>query len=237
MSEYPGTLRSSQIDAAELDDEFKNILKEQVLDLGFLGVDLKKFEPELNLLFDLIVNYSILSSGQSYGLSLENLIYKSSNHKPLTRLQKILYSVSRIITVWGWSRFQTAMNAAGWSDRPANSWKFKLWRLLQRMEVFLKSLSFLNFIVFLRNGRYRSLTERVLGMTLVYDQPRVHRMINFEFMNQQLVWQAFTEFFVTLLPFLNVTTWKRKVKSIFGKKQVPFSVEFRTRNSMLKSFV
>jgi peroxin-2 len=220
MAIFPGTLRSSQIDAAELDQEFVKILKEQVFDLGFLGVNVNKFKPEVDLLFDFIVNYSILATGQSYGLSLENLVYKAKNHKPLSKMQKGLYTLSRVISVWGWTRFQMLINSFGWSDQPPKSWKFKLWKLLQKLELFAKGLSFVNFILFLRNGRFRSLTDRFLGMTLVYDQPKVHRMINFEFMNQQLVWEAFTEFFVTLLPIINVATWKRRAKAIFGKNSV-----------------
>jgi peroxin-2 len=40
--------------------------------------------------------------------------------------------------------------------------------------------------------RYRTLTDRVLGMRLTYAQRTMSRNVSFEFLNRQLVWHAFT---------------------------------------------
>lgn len=41
-------------------------------------------------------------------------------------------------------------------------------------------------------SRYRTLTDRVLGMRLTYAQRTMNRNVSFEFLNRQLVWHAFT---------------------------------------------
>lgn len=41
-------------------------------------------------------------------------------------------------------------------------------------------------------NRYRTLTDRLLGMRLTYAQRTMNRNVSFEFLNRQLVWHAFT---------------------------------------------
>lgn len=40
--------------------------------------------------------------------------------------------------------------------------------------------------------RYRTLVDRVLGMRLIYAQRSITPNVSFEFLNRQLVWEAFT---------------------------------------------
>jgi len=50
----------------------------------------------------------------------------------------------------------------------------------------------------------RTLVERVIGARLVYRQPNMSRLISFEYLNRQLVWQELSEFLLFLLPLINV---------------------------------
>ena len=43
-----------------------------------------------------------------------------------------------------------------------------------------------------RKTRYRTLTDRLLGMRLVPSTRIVRREVSYEFMNRQMVWHAFT---------------------------------------------
>lgn len=56
--------------------------------------------------------------------------------------------------------------------------------------------SLMNLMLFLRKGRYRSLLERLLGARLVYKEPNMSRVISFEYLNRQLVWQELSVRFV-----------------------------------------
>lgn len=52
---------------------------------------------------------------------------------------------------------------------------------------------------------YRTLVERVIGARLVYRHPSMSRLVSFEYLNRQLVWQELSEFLLFLLPLINVT--------------------------------
>ncbi|KAI5299946.1 Urmylation protein [Ascosphaera pollenicola] len=69
--------------------------------------------------------------------------------------------------------------------------------------------SFLSFLIFLINGRYRTLTDRVLRMRLSPPSTQVSREVSFEYLNRQLVWHAFTEFLLFLLPLVGISRWRR----------------------------
>ncbi|CAK7234161.1 peroxisome assembly protein (Peroxin-2) [Sporothrix bragantina] len=69
--------------------------------------------------------------------------------------------------------------------------------------------AFVSFLVFLRYGRYRTLLDRVLRMRLVPPTSQVSREVSFEYLNRQLVWHAFTEFLLFLLPLVGINRWRR----------------------------
>ena len=49
----------------------------------------------------------------------------------------------------------------------------------------------------------RSLLERLVGARLVYQQACMTRVISFEYLNRQLVWQELSEFLLFMLPLVN----------------------------------
>lgn len=66
----------------------------------------------------------------------------------------------------------------------------------------------------------RTLVERLIGARLVYRQPNMSRLISFEYLNRQLVWQELSEFLLFLLPLINVA----KVRYLpLATQQLPLS--------------
>ena len=59
------------------------------------------------------------------------------------------------------------------------------------------------------NGRYRTLLDRILRLRLVPPTSQVSREVSFEYLNRQLVWHAFTEFLLFLLPLVGISRWRR----------------------------
>ena len=59
------------------------------------------------------------------------------------------------------------------------------------------------------NGRYRTLLDRILRLRLVPPTNQISREVSFEYLNRQLVWHAFTEFLLFLLPLVGINRWKR----------------------------
>jgi peroxin-2 len=71
------------------------------------------------------------------------------------------------------------------------------------------SAAFASFLVFLLHGRYRTLLDRVLRMRLAPPTSQVSREVSFEYLNRQLVWHAFTEFLLFVLPLVGINRWRR----------------------------
>lgn len=87
----------------------------------------------------------------------------------------------------------------GWGELDESDIKYKVYNVLQKGEKYWKAFSLLNFLIFLWNGRYRTLIDRMLAMRLVYSKKSMNRQVSFEFLNRQMVWHAFT---VSILMYL-----------------------------------
>ncbi|KAL9628898.1 MAG: hypothetical protein Q9204_005586, partial [Flavoplaca sp. TL-2023a] len=74
-----------------------------------------------------------------------------------------------------------------------------------------------SFIVFLVNGRYRTLLDRILRLRLASPANHLSRQVSFEYLNRQLVWHAFTEFLLFLLPLVGITRWRRWLSRAWRK--------------------
>ena len=77
--------------------------------------------------------------------------------------------------------------------------------------------AFASFLVFLVNGRYRTLLDRILRLRLATPSSQVSRDVSFEYLNRQLVWHAFTEFLLFLLPLVGISRWKRWLSRAWRK--------------------
>jgi peroxin-2 len=69
--------------------------------------------------------------------------------------------------------------------------------------------AFASFLVFLVNGRYRTVLDRILRLRLAPPTSQVSREVSFEYLNRQLVWHAFTEFLLFVLPLVGISRWRR----------------------------
>lgn len=80
--------------------------------------------------------------------------------------------------------------------------------------------AFASFLVFLFNGRYRTLLDRILHLRLAPPTNQVSREVSFEYLNRQLVWHAFTEFLLFLLPLVGISRWRRLLSRIWRKIKI-----------------
>ncbi|RHZ56709.1 hypothetical protein Glove_397g8 [Diversispora epigaea] len=226
-------MRVSQIDTDLLDFELFDILKEQLWQIFTLFKPQFRvtFEPELLALLQFIMyRLSIYESGASYGAQLQNLKYRNERQHggllqstakdaPLTKFQKYAFGIMTIGGQYVWMRMNRIVTAQGWGELEDNNPRKIFWKILQKVENIYRVLSLLNFFVFLYDGKYRNLIDKILSMRLVYDRRTINRQISFEFLNRQLVWHAFTEFLLFLMPLINL----RKLKNILQRKLLPAS--------------
>ncbi|CCF54052.1 hypothetical protein NDA11_002626 [Ustilago hordei] len=206
--------RVNQLDAELLDRELAELLLDPVKKaLGTIRSTLPSdLEPELLLLLKLaLFKFSIVDRGASYGSMLQNLKYRNewahrgalqstARDQPLSQLQLTLYPLLTIIAPYAGSKWKDHMTSLSYSDMPNNDPRRLLWKLTHASQRLWSALVLANFALFLAGGKFRSVADRVLGMRLTYAHRTMNRNVSFEFLNRQLVWHAFTEFLLFLLP-------------------------------------
>jgi peroxin-2 len=211
------TFRVGQVDAELLDEELLGLLKGQVGDaLKYLGAHLQDdWSQEILLaLRAVLFKLSIWDNDASYGAALQNLRYVDARKKTSalakpTYWQKSLYGLITVLGRYGWDKWEDWLidQERGYSA-PSDSVQ-RLVRLTSFFSTTHSIAAFASFLVFLVNGRYRTLTDRILRLRLVSPSSQVSREVSFEYLNRQLVWHAFTEFLLFLLPLVGISRWRR----------------------------
>ena len=86
----------------------------------------------------------------------------------------------------------------------------------------LPTLHLTNTLFFLLHGTYPTLLHRILRIRLAPLHGNRHsaRDISFEYLNRQLVWHAFTEFLLFLLPLVGVARWRRWIGRAWRKMRL-----------------
>ncbi|CAJ0967407.1 unnamed protein product [Ranitomeya imitator] len=64
-----------------------------------------------------------------------------------------------------------------------------------------------------KQGKFATLTERLLGIRSVFKKPQDVRQVGFDFMNREILWHGFAEFLIFLLPLVNTQKLKSKLFS------------------------
>ncbi|EIE19454.1 hypothetical protein COCSUDRAFT_38277 [Coccomyxa subellipsoidea C-169] len=214
-------MRASQLDAARLDSELTAMLREQFMRIFSLCQPrlITALQPELTLFLDILIfRFTVWSGRPTPGSALMNLRYRnerqaSSPAQPgrsglegagLNRMQRTTYGLGVVVLRYIWARTDQLAATQHWGDQPRGSWGRLMWRSMRWAESAFKLASLLNFLLFLRYGRYRSVLERLLGARLVYSKGSMARALSFEYLNRQLVWHELSELLLFLLPLINV---------------------------------
>ncbi|KAJ6152777.1 peroxin-2 Pex2-Penicillium chrysogenum [Penicillium chrysogenum] len=214
--------RVGQVDAELLDEELLGLLKGQV------GDALKYFGPQMRedwsheILFALraiLFKLSIWDHNASYGAALQGLKYTDSRSKgPVyaspTKWQKGIYGLLTVGGRYAWDKWESwLVGQEGGYDEDI--------RMLSGLTGILSTshsiAAFVSFLVFLVNGRYRTLVDRILRIRLAPPSAQASREVSFEYLNRQLVWHAFTEFLLFLLPLVGIGRWRRWIARAWHK--------------------
>ncbi|KAJ8590868.1 hypothetical protein M405DRAFT_895709 [Rhizopogon salebrosus TDB-379] len=218
----PRIIRVGQLDAELLDAELVHILTEPVSKaLGTVSASMKaRYEPELALLVQLVLyRFSVWSSGASYGAMLQGLRYSVSSPGSSSRLSSpprrllIIHGALTILVPYLRNRIHAYALSRAWPDAPTSDIRRRAWTALMNIEAAHGAFSLANFVAFLWDGRYRTIVDRVLSMRLDPAQVLIKREVSYEFMNRQMVWHAFTEFLLFLLPLIKPRSLTRRFTS------------------------
>ncbi|KAI5280714.1 peroxisome assembly protein (Peroxin-2), partial [Ascosphaera aggregata] len=218
-------LRVGQVDAELLDEELLGLLNEQIRDaLKYYGSQLlDDWSHEIQLaLRAILFKLSVWDHNASYGAALQNLRYidarsKGPVHSDPTRWQKTLYGVFTVGGRYAWDKWESRLldQESSWDEPSPRA--HLLSRITQSVTTIHTAASFLSFLVFLVNGRYRTLTDRILRMRLSPPSAQVSHEVSFEYLNRQLVWHAFTDFLLFLLPLVGISRWRRWLSRVWRR--------------------
>jgi len=209
--------RVGQVDAELLDEELLDLLKTQAGEgLKLLGAHLKDdWGAEISaVLRAALWKLSIWDHGASYGASLQGLRYVDARSddtavQEATKWQRAAYGLITVGGRYGWSRWEERLSSLeNGYDEPSTMIQ-RLSRLTTLATNTHNIAAFFSFMIFLYNGRYRTLTDRILRLRLVPSTNQTNREVSFEYLNRQLVWHAFTEFLLFLLPLVGISRWRR----------------------------
>ncbi|KAJ9658575.1 peroxisome assembly protein (Peroxin-2) [Neophaeococcomyces mojaviensis] len=237
-------VRVGQVDAELLDEELLVLLKSQI------GDALKYFNPHIQddysheillALRAILFKLSIWDNNASYGAALQGLRYtdarqtsKSNNltiAKP-TVIQKSLYGLITVLGRYGWDKYSDYLVDAESSYTGPTPALRTLSSVTARLSTFHNIASLTSFLIFLTNGRYRTLTDRLLRLRLISPNAQTHREVSFEYLNRQLVWHAFTEFLLFLLPLVGISRWRRWVSRAWRNTKRALSADTSEDNSL-----
>ncbi|XP_038622541.1 peroxisome biogenesis factor 2 [Tachyglossus aculeatus] len=201
-------LRVSQLDALELDRALEQLICSQLTQCfhGFQPGLLARFEPEVKALVGLLLwRFSVYSRDATVGQGILGIRYDRGG--PLSRRQKLGFAASAVGGPWLEARAFDLCRAR----RPLPPAGLGRWAGLAAG--LLKLAGLLNFLLFLRGGRFATLTERLLGLRSVFARPQGARQPAFDYMNRELLWHGFAEFLIFLLPLVNVQKLKARLRS------------------------
>lgn len=217
--------RVGQVDAELLDDELVDLLRAQV------GDAFKYFSPSLKddwsaeillALRAVLFKLSVWDNDATYGAALQNLKYSDARRhgavlSPPTRVQKILYGLITVGGRYGWEKWENWLIDQDNGYDPPTPLVRRLGALTSKLTSAHSVAAFVSFLVFLLHGRYRTLLDRILGLRLVPPTSQVSREVSFEYLNRQLVWHAFTEFLLFVLPLVGINRWRRWLSRAWKK--------------------
>lgn len=158
----------------------------------------------------------------TYGAALQNLKFTDARKKgPIlvspSKWQKTLYGIFTVGGQYAWKRWEDWLvdNDNGY-DEPSPTVR-KLTKLSSAISNIHSTAALVSFLVFLVNGRYRTLLDRILRLRLAPPTSQVSREVSFEYLNRQLVWHAFTEFLLFVLPLVGISRWRRWLSRAWRK--------------------
>ena len=198
-------LRVNQLDACELDENITDILQQHFLNIfkPFQSLFLHQFGPELKAFIRFLVwKFSLGDENSTFGQRMLNLSYGTGNSAHLSSLQRGGLFFSFVLVEWISERCDWFMKT----------------RTLQYCTSAVKTLSLLNFVVFLIHGCYPTLKERIFKLKIVPTTPQSLRTVNHGYLTREILWHGFSEFVFFILPHINFFTLRNLARRLLNIK-------------------
>ncbi|KAF2644400.1 hypothetical protein P280DRAFT_391228 [Massarina eburnea CBS 473.64] len=218
--------RVGQVDAEQLDEELLDLLKGQAAEgLKYFGTHIAdSYTAEILLGLRLVLfKLSVWNNDASYGAHLQGLRYTDARSNAPDRprpstWQKAAHGMLTVGGRYAWTKWEEYLLATSedYTRPPSEALQFAA-RLTESLGSIHDFASLASFLVFLVNGQFRTLTDRLLRLRLTPASHAMSREVSFEYLNRQLVWHAFTEFLLFLLPLVGISRWRRILSRTWRK--------------------
>lgn len=215
-------LRIFQIDAMYLEGEILSILKSALNHVLAAPPALERikfrFPEELELILQLVLyKFGVWDRNQSVWDRMQNLIYRDERvasevttagpaSGPLavvwtpscapTRYQKLLHVMLTIILPFCFQKLMQRALEENWAA--ASGWRPIAFRVMRVLTTITQALRLGHALWFLKEGKYRSLVDRLLRMRLVQGEQTTRRVVNLMLLNQHVSWGAWSAFIAVL---------------------------------------
>ncbi|KAG0159250.1 hypothetical protein PDIDSM_6772 [Penicillium digitatum] len=214
--------RVGQVDAELLDEELLGLMKGQVGDaLKYFGPQMREdWSHEILLaLRAILFKLSIWDHNASYGAALQGLKYTDNRSKgPVysspTKWQKSIYGLLTVGGRYAWDKWESwlvgqeggydEVTITGYSNAVATNGHALNIALDCRLHLFPGVPSEWPWLI-------------VLRIRLIPPSAQASREVYLEYLNRQLVWHAFTEFLLFLLPLVGISRWRRWIARAWHK--------------------
>lgn len=204
--------RVKQFDALFLDTELFKILSASLSQIFAIYKPevILSYKPEWQaVLQGILFCFTILQNKPSVGSQLLGLHYvnadsmsreNSSGVVPaeLSVKQRALYGLFNVIGSWVWTRMRDYIAAQDWSTSEV-TWKKRAAQITSKLQSIWQFATLVNFVMFLRQGQYRTLVERFLRMRLAYQSAASPSPLNFDMHNQDVIWDSLSRLAPLLL--------------------------------------
>ncbi|KAL9082048.1 MAG: hypothetical protein Q9159_006760 [Coniocarpon cinnabarinum] len=238
------TLRVTQLDSSLLDAELLTLFKSQITEaLRLYHSDISNdYDAEITLLLRAVLfKLTVWDWDASYGASLQGLRFVDAGSviarwrrsaggseraveggrevgregRKAGRWKKGIYGILSTAGPYAYQKWEEKLLDIE-TEPPSNLLRsLKKWT--DRLSTLHTAAALASFLAFLVHGRYRTLLDRILGLRLTPTTSHVSREVSFEYLNRQLVWHAFTEFLLFILPLVGITRWRRFISRAWRK--------------------
>ncbi|XP_018020688.1 peroxisome biogenesis factor 2 [Hyalella azteca] len=213
--EYPHLPpRIAHLDAKFLDGEIQGLLKSTLLNsVQLAGVYwFTRFEPEIEALLKyLLLRQTLFRRKATFGQQLLQMKY--SHSVPNRRLQ--MYALVILLFPWLQKRLSDILSIFKVSDET------KAWTnyLFDNLELVYKIANIVNLLVFLRDGLYSTVEERIFSLRAVPTAPQHMRSISYTFFGRELFWNGYADFIGALLPLISAQKFHNYVRKLLPSSQ------------------
>jgi len=225
----PRVMRVNQMDAETLDEDLYRLLWSRMERLGrHLGREvLDQWSPELRAVLRTIIFWNTTWKNRpTPGMELQNIRLigtgrwvrgaGSAAYRMLTLQQRKGLGLLLILVPWLVERVKGFMSDWQWYAFGRRSLRGIAYTTVDRMEQLWEAVSVVHFLLFLSGGSYRSMVERLLRIRVAYVNPRAHRALSFEFMNQYLVWRTVSRVLLFAIPLVDFGAAWRMMQTAVG---------------------